>query len=424
MSGAGYTSLKTVLVVWEHGGQLGHLARLLPIMRALRASGARVVFATARAEAATPYLQGLQIEVLHTPQVTLRQVAERRLLCPADILLHSGFLSPPDALVCVVQWLALFDEIVPDAVLVDASPMAQYAANVAGLHTVVIGHGFELPPPLPAQSFAPWMPDHAKPIAYSDLLLESALKSLKSMLVTSLGERLNAQRVSLLPDTASSMLRMSQPAICVWPELDHYLRADQTNYIGPIWHDLPNVQALSWPDRPGPKVLCYLTLHNGQHDLMWEALKTKGANVLVLSLGGSAQAAQATRRLGITVHEQAVAVSQLMTLCDAFIGTGGAGLTSMALFLGKSVMLMPTQHEQGLLAYRLINRGLALSSMNPHNKSQIEERVTQLLTDPLLRARIAQLGQRYLGFTPQQAIDRVINLLRPLPPMRHMPSRP
>ena len=34
-----------ILIVWEHGGNLGHLGRLLPIARTLRQQGYTVVFA-------------------------------------------------------------------------------------------------------------------------------------------------------------------------------------------------------------------------------------------------------------------------------------------------------------------------------------------------------------------------------------------
>jgi UDP:flavonoid glycosyltransferase YjiC (YdhE family) len=46
-----------VLIVWEHGGNLGHLFRLLPIAGALKEVGYEVVFAVADVLAARRYLR-------------------------------------------------------------------------------------------------------------------------------------------------------------------------------------------------------------------------------------------------------------------------------------------------------------------------------------------------------------------------------
>ena len=87
--------------------------------------------------------------MVQAPQVQVGLRYDTAALCPADIWLRCGFASPPHAAVCVRQWLALFDVIKPAAVLVDASPLALYAALVAGLPAAQLGNGFELPPALP-----------------------------------------------------------------------------------------------------------------------------------------------------------------------------------------------------------------------------------------------------------------------------------
>ena len=141
--------MSPVLIVWEHGGQLGHLARLIPVAQALRARGYPVVVATRNPAAVQPYFDAIGMTLVEAPRLARLHAGGSSLLCPADILLSCGFDSPAAALVCVLQWLALFDNVKPGAVLVDASPMAQYAANLAGLHVVALGHGFELPPAVP-----------------------------------------------------------------------------------------------------------------------------------------------------------------------------------------------------------------------------------------------------------------------------------
>ena len=400
-----------VLIVWEHGGQLGHLARLIPVAQALRARGYPVLVATPNPAAMRPYFEYAGVVLVSIPQVSMLQAtrhsaAVSSLLCPADILLHCGFANPVDAQVCVVQWLALFDQCRPCAVLVDASPMAQYAAALAGLHMVVLGHGFELPPPVPGLSFAPWMAgtETAKAaIAESEEKLASALAAL--------GHRLKAGG-SVRPVDTGGLLNPSQHALCTWPELDHFDRTlPEPAYIGPIWHMLPTATAVPWPDKPGPKVLCYLKLVDKLHDFLWRALNKRQANVVVVSPASLPWACDAARGWGITVYTQAIEINALLPECDAVVSNGGMGLTSIALHAGKPLMLLPTQLEQALLAYQLLRRALAVSTMRHQNQAQVQARLDQLLHDAELKQRAARFAAGYAWFNPQMAVCRLLDTL-------------
>ena len=417
-------TLQPVLVVWEHGGNLGHLARLLPVARALRERGQAVVFAVAQPRAVAPLLAGTGVSIVQAPQVLLPLSFTTSATCPADIWLRCGFASPPHAKACVEQWLALFDRLQPASVLVDASPVALYAAQFAGLPTMALGHGFELPPALAGLNFAPWQDGLAQGVAHSERVLESALAGLASSL-TSEGSR--APRVEgrlAQARSVGAVLSLSRQALCTWPELDHFDRvadvagmagmadvAGTADFVGPIWNDLPGAQALAWPDKPGAKVLCYLALTDRRYDFLWHALQMQGANVLAVSPAGIDWVCKSTRGWGVTVCQRPVALMGLLPECDAVIGHGGMGLTGMALHAGKPLMLLPLQLEQGLLAYQLAQRGLAISTLNHLNKAQVQARVTQLLQDVALQQRAMRLSARYPGFVPHTAIDRVVTKL-------------
>ena len=402
--------VKKVLVVWEHGGGLGHLARLLPIMQTLRARGHDVVFAAARPELMVPVLVGTGITVVQAPQVQVGLRYDTAALCPADIWLRCGFASPPHAAVCVRQWLALFDVIKPASVLVDASPLALYAALVAGLPAVQLGNGFELPPALPGQSYSPWLDDVGAGIAHSELVLESAMAGLAGALAKDF--RADTVTGLAVSRTVQAVQSLSIPALCTWPEMDHFDRvAESAEFIGPIWSDLPGGIAVTWPDKPGPKVLCSLGMTDNRYDLLWQALQMHGANVVVLSPSGIDGVCALARGWGVMVCQHAVAPGKLMAECDAVISHGGSGLTSTALHAGKAFMALPSHLEQGLLAYQLAQRGLAISSLRPFNKTQVQARVAQLLQDTELRKRVSDMSRRYAGYLPQQAVDRVADML-------------
>lgn len=405
-------TMPPVLVVWEHGGNLGHMGRLLPVVQALRERGHAVVFAAAQPKSVAPLLANTGVAVVQAPQVSVTLPFTTSAACPADIWLRCGFASPPHAKECVAQWLALFEALKPVAVLVDASPVALYAAHVAGIPAVALGNGFELPPHLPGMSFAPWQNDLAASIAHSERVLESALAALADSLAKDFQSTKDCEGGVYQARSVGAVLSLSSQALCTWPELDHFDRAvDAANFVGPIWNDLPGVQTMAWPDKPGAKVLCYLTLTDKRCDFLWQALQTHGANVLVVSPAGIDWVCESARGWGVTVCRQPVALAGLLAECDAVIGYGGTGWTSMALLGGKPLMLLPMNLEQGLLAYRLTRRGLAISSLSPLNKAQVHARVTQLLQDTTLRERARQLSKRYAGCEPQQAVDRVIAML-------------
>ncbi len=396
-------SMRPVLIVWEHGGQLGHLARLIPIAKALRARGHLVVVATPEPAAVWPYFETVGVALVATPQVAAERYAGPSLLCPADVWLHCGFANPSAAHGCVVQWLALFDRLKPSAVLIDASPMAQYAATVAGLRTVVLGHGFELPPQVPGLSFAPWMDGTELSIARSEENLALAMKALGTLLGTA---------ADAMPGSADGWLNASQRALCIWPELDHFERAmPEPAYIGPIWHTLSESICIGWPDKPGRKVLCYLTLQDRRHNFLWQSLQKQGANVVVVSPKSAILPCDAARAWGMTVHTQSVDLEPLLPTCDAVINGGGMGLTSMALHAGKPVMLLPTQLEQALLAYQLLRRGLIVSTIRHEHLVQVQTRVDQLLHDAGLKQRATNFASRYAWFTPEIVVSKVMQLL-------------
>ncbi len=417
---AGPRPAPPVLIVWEHGGQLGHLARLLPVALALRARGVSVVLAVAQPSTVVPFFAPLDVTVMQAPRVATQASSTDTALCPADIWLRCGFAHPPSAQACVLEWLALFDALAPQVVLVDASPMALYATQVAGLSAVAMGHGFELPPPDAGVCFAPWHDDWAAQVAHSGRVLHSALFSLGEGLQTQAGGR-------TLGTSVAQVLGSAQAALCTWPQLDHFERRclpqtrDQTVnsgpvclgpvYLGPIWHELTTTRSLDWPERLGAKVLCYLTLTDQRHDLLWQALQSLGANVLVVTPAGQEWACKQARGWSITVCTETVTLQPLLHQADAVVGHGGMGLTSMALHAGKPLLLLPNQLEQGLLAYQLTRRGLAISSLNHLDKTQIRARAHQLLHDTGLKERVSRFAQTVEAYQPEDAVSRVVQRL-------------
>lgn len=158
-------------------------------------------------------------------------------------------------------------------------------------------------------------------------------------------------------------------------------------------------------------MLCYLNLRDKRYDLIWQALKLQGANVLVISPSDVPKACEAARGWGIEVVENPVLLNPLMKECDAVVGHGGMGLTSMALQAGKPTLLLPEHFEQAILAYRLGKQGLALATIRQNAKTLIQKKVTQLLNDEAFKQQAQYFSSLYADYQPSIAVQRTISTL-------------
>lgn len=393
-----------VLLVWEQGGNLGHLARLLPIAQGLRARDVEVEFRLPAQAQANRLVEQAGFPWQATPIVVLPP-GETPAINHAEVLLRCGFGWPARRLHAVLlQWQAIFRDGRASAAVIDASPLALYAARSMGLNAIALGHGFEIPPASPGPCFAPWLPDAAQRARQCEEELAQSLYRVADLV----GQ-------GLPPRTVGALYDPGQSALCTWPELDHFERpADHAiPYIGPIWADLPGAQRHAFSAGAGPKVLAYLNLVDDRHDLLWQALRHHGANVLIISPAGNPGAAQAARARGMDVAEHAVLLTQLLAQAHAVIGSGGIGLCSMALLAGKPLLLLPEHVEQGILANRLAKQGLAAATVRWQDRANMFGRIQALLAGAGAGPAVRELAARRANYVPADAVNPMVFNLVP-----------
>ncbi|MEP6824168.1 MAG: hypothetical protein ABI919_05075 [Ramlibacter sp.] len=394
-----------VLLVWEQGGNLGHLARLLPIARSLRDKGAETEFVIPGQGVARSTVECAGFRWSAAPSLAL-SAGEGPAINHADVLLRCAFGLPTDQLHArVLQWQSIFVASAATAAVIDASPLALYAARSMGLNAVALGHGFEIPTTFePHPCFAPWLAGAAERALRCDEQLAHSIDGLAQLFGT-----------ETAPRSLNALYAPPGTALCTWPELDHFERPPgfNTPYIGPIWSDLPGAQPQAFAPRPGPKVLAYLNLVDKRHDLLWQALGKCGANVLVISPSGDARAAEAARGRGIEVVERAVLLAPLLKASDAVVSNGGIGLCSMALQSAKPLLLLPEHVEQGILANRLARQGLAAATIRWGDKANIFQRAETLLGAGTPAPALLELAARRAAFSPAEAVNQLVFRLLP-----------
>ena len=399
-----------VVLVWEGGANLGHLGRLLPIARRLRDDGLAVVFVLARqhADSAGAFInmEGFAWELAPEGPPALR--ADAPVISHDDLYLRTAFAVPESSARCVLEWIALFVRLGAALVLADASPRALMAAACSEIPALAIGHGFEVPLTGSVQPcFAPWAPDAIDRMRRAREALHRNFQLLAQCMPVSLRDR--------VPGSLDALFSGAATALCAIEELDHFARpcraGGQAQYVGPIWNRPSGGPALEWPDIPGPRLLAYLNLKDKRHDLLWQAARGQGFNVVVVSPGGSAKAREAARGWGIQVIGHTVDLERAVMETDAIVSHGGIGTVSMALLHGKSLLVLPEHVEQGILANRMARQGLCAATVEIRNRRRMAEQVGRLLSDKVLRVRAAQLAARYSGYRPDKAVEAVCSMV-------------
>lgn len=398
-------TVSRVLIAWELGGHLGHLARLLPIADQLRHQGVSVLWVVRNLVDAARVLGSGEWQIVQAPFPFASSSPKRAAVSHADVLLLDGFADSENLLVRLAAWNSLFKLFQPDAVLADYSPLAIYAAQAAGIHVVPIGHGFEIPPVGAPQlpSFQPWNPitEIARQQAEKDL--QQALEKLAS---TPLARR--------APQTLQALYTPAQSALCIHPELDHFTRP-AAYFTGPLWSDLGRetvkISPALWPYRSGPKVLCYLHPQSSKLDLLFRYLTRSHCNVLLLSPRLLRQTAEAAAGWGLTVITHTTPVTPLVEQADAVISHGGMGLVGLALSQAKPLLLLPETAEQLILARQLVNRQLASATTRIRDNAALANKIDALISAGAHTSPLQAYANRYQRRSVQHAVQGVLALL-------------
>ncbi len=137
-----------ILLVWEHGHNLGHISRLLAAASLIEAHGSEPVFALPPAFMQAPQFSGLPYARFASP-VVRQPIAKpaSRIDSFADILMSFGFGDARALGQAVCAWAQLFEVVQPHSVLLDYAPTAQLAAQLLRVPAHQITNGFDAPPP-------------------------------------------------------------------------------------------------------------------------------------------------------------------------------------------------------------------------------------------------------------------------------------
>jgi UDP:flavonoid glycosyltransferase YjiC (YdhE family) len=385
------------LLCWELGGGLGHVGRLAPVARRLALRGHVVAVALREPRHGATLFPGRQL--FPAPQPA--QARGERIVEPntfADILYNAGARDAATLKQVVDEWRAIFDQVRPDVLVLDFSPLALLAAQGYATKTVLLGNGHAVPPDVsPLPDCCPWRN------SYPDRLLRTEHRVLAEF-----NQQLIAQGKPPLARVGELFTRADANWIATFPELDHYpdRPAGNHEYVG-AWSELHSKKKPSWPAGDGPRVFAYLKTAPLAAQVLAE-LERRGLPTVAF-VPDAEEAGLPSIRGCVRVSREPIDMGQAARQCDLAILHSGH---SNARFLqaGKPVLALPLSGEQELMSRNIIRLGVG-EVIHPERVDLLPGVLDQLLGEERYRAAAGGFAKRYADWTPERQLEQVVERL-------------
>jgi UDP:flavonoid glycosyltransferase YjiC (YdhE family) len=340
-----------ILLVWQLGGNLGHITRLLGLAKKLRSRGHHVTFALENTQAAAGLLARHGFPFVQAP--VLRSTASDLPREPAsypEMLFHFGFAEPQALASATRAWRALYRDLTPDLIVFDHAPTALLAARGAGIPRVVFGTGFASPPPVsPMPSIRPWQDIPLQRLEASEQrALDTANAALRAV---------SAPPLRVFHD----LFDVEENILATLPELDHYGARHNVRYWGPIFDSLEGGE-LHWPEGAGQKLFVYIRANCRAFSPLVATLRKADLRAVWFAPGIAPEAYARLQSSSLRIVSNPVSIASVARAADAAVLHGGHGTTAALLLRGVPLLLLPEHVEQFLLARQIRDTGGILSS--------------------------------------------------------------
>ncbi|HEY1773095.1 MAG TPA: glycosyltransferase [Gammaproteobacteria bacterium] len=380
-----------IVMCWELGGDLGHVARMKPLAEALHRKGHRVSFILRECLPAERLLDPEHFRWFQAPYqseaVPGARIPTRNM---AEVMYNTGFHASRNLAGRVHAWRALFALLDPDLLVFDHSPTALLAACGLKIPRVILGTGFGIPPavsPFPAFDAG----DTSSDLTESEVQITATVNGV----LESMGEAPIARLADIYTAEAKVFF--------TFQELDHYPTRNAGDYWGPTRQDAGIPTA--WPDGVGKRVFAYLKPFDTLPALL-KTLQESGCPTLIyLSKGAEATRRQFRGASNLAFSERPVDLNLAVAKSDLVICHSGHGTISAALLAGKPLLLLPLNMEQRMLSARVIQAGagLAAPAMAPEG---MQQKFQRLIAEPAFTQAARVFAERYASLKVETIPER------------------
>ena len=389
-----------ILIGWEFGRNLGHIARDLPLARACRDAGHEVVWAVPDLRAAAAQLEGEGFLLLQTPLVRATP-NQSPPISFSDMLLREGYADAAGLLGSLHGWVSLVRLAAPAVIVHDYAPTALLAARVTGVPAMVLGSGFMVPPPVsPTPGFWP-----------SAQVPAQALLDVDARLVARINGALAAFGAAPIASLADVYAQGGQ-YLTTFEELDPFGPRPGARYFGPMFA-LGKQSSVEWTSTGKRRIFAYLRPEVPGCEALLDALQAGEAEV-VCAMPGLPPAWVA--RFGrLRFEPGAVDMDSLLPGADLAI-TNGSGTIPNCLLAGVPVLVLPHFVEQYLAGMRLQALGAGLVVQSAQTMMGFTAMLGQLLSRPSFRETARAFAQRHAGHDREVTGRRIFEALEALLP--------
>ena len=383
-----------LLGTWELGFGYGHIAHLAPLAQALNVRGHRMSVAsrnpaTAKAAPGQPFA-----EILLPPSYRPPEREPAPTLTYAQVIAAGGMADLPAAVALVRAWLALFEQVKPEAIVAEHAPMSLLAAHVARLPAAMLGSGFMVPPaqrPLP--SLLPWTPTSEAERAAADAPADAVVREVC--------RRFGAPRL----DGVAGLLAAAYPGLTTWPELDIHGPRPGVTYYGPL-SGFAGQARPAWPKAAGPRLFVYLPFEHPRGADMVEAVGGLGWP----TIWHAARAPSLELPANVRFSPEPVDLPHILGEAALLAGRAAHGTVCRALAAGRPQLVLPDTLETMLLARQIIANRLGAGTPTP-GAAPLRAALEQLAGDAKVAAATAAVKSRYAPYRSELAAAQLADAI-------------
>ncbi len=389
--------MKNIMMTWELGAGLGHIAGRIEYRSLLEQRGHRVALAVRDLRALFGLRPNTGAPVFAAPNPPATSLApQRTMLSFADVLWHdTGLYDPAICVGILAAWRSLLAETRCDLLVADAAPMAMVAAKSMGIPVLRHGISFLHPPAVtPFPVFRSWEQHDA---SYLPELEAKGLEHINQALA-----KFGANPMSSLSAAcADAPLILDSIA-----ELDVY---GPRETLACLPAQLIGVGTPAcWPETGQARIFCYLKQGYPWLDRLIGALARAPAQTSLFIDGGRPALPAGAP---IFLHDGPVDTRDALARSHLVICAAGSGMINQCLLAGKPMLLLPTQAEQYLNAQKTVGLGAALSVTPPLDKPEFLTPIRRLLGEPEFTQAAELIAARYTDMRMIDQHERIAALI-------------
>jgi UDP:flavonoid glycosyltransferase YjiC (YdhE family) len=394
--------MSRILLAWELGRNLGHLARLLPLAKRLKARGHSTLVAAQNMASAARVLGPEGIAFVQSPLHIPVRKDDFQATSYADLLWSQGWDDRAQLWGRLQAWVNLYRMFQPEVMVLDYSPTACLAARLMKIPRVLIGTGFELPPALDPLPPFPGYSGATRELAAA--AEQRVLDNVNEVLSACSAEPLNALKAVVDGD---------RRLLTTFAELDHYGPRAGERYIGPLSNPADG-RKIDWPSGTKKRVFAYLRPEMGDLTAILEGLAEADVNLIAYAPGVPNSVVDRFRQEDRVFTSEPVQYEQLFASTDLCVSYGSAGTVTTALLNGVPQLVRPIHRETQLTAHCIKRLGVGAMLPRVFDSAEFAASVNRLLHGIEYKLCARQFAHRYRLVNAAEAAEEVVKIIEGL----------